>query len=95
MVMDHYWERWNRQPLPVPTVSWTQPMWPLEPNTPVDVEPIKPVFPTLEEIAEFRRLLKRAREYDAKNNEPDCELAEKKQRLSDLAKELGVEISFD
>lgn len=50
---------------------------------------------TPEEIAEFRRLLKRAREYDRRNNEPDCELEEKKARLRDLAKELGVTITFE
>lgn len=49
---------------------------------------------TQEEIAEFRRLLDRAREYDRRNNEPDCEMESKKQTLLDMAKQLGIEISF-
>ena len=49
---------------------------------------------TQQEVDEFRRLLERAREYDKKNNEPDCELEEKRQKLLTLAKELGVDISF-
>lgn len=48
-------------------------------------------FITHEEVAEFRRLLDRAREYDARNNEPDCEVEDKKRRLLDLARELGIE----
>lgn len=46
------------------------------------------------EIREFRDLLKRAREYDKRNNEPDCELEAKKQMLLDLAKQLGIEIEI-
>lgn len=53
-----------------------------------------PDAPTKEEIAEFRRLLERARDYDRKNNEPDCEMEEKRAKLRKLAKELGVEIDF-
>ena len=49
---------------------------------------------TKEEIEEFRKLLDRAREYDKRNNEPDCETKEKKEKLLALAKELGVEINF-
>lgn len=49
---------------------------------------------TPEEIEEFRRLLERAREYDRRHGQPDCELEEKRRRLKDLAKELGVEIEF-
>lgn len=49
---------------------------------------------TWDEIQEFRRLLERAREYDRKHNQPDCELEEKRQRLKNLAAELGVDISF-
>jgi len=49
---------------------------------------------TQEEIDEFRRLLARAREYDARNNEPNCELDEKRQILLKIAEALGVEIDF-
>lgn len=54
--------------------------------------PANPI--TQDEIDEFRRLLDRAREYDKRHNEPDCELDEKKERLRQLVKEQGFEIEF-
>ena len=83
MVMDHYREKWTpyvQQPSPqiVP--------WPF----PVQTQPAI----TDAEIAEFRKLLERAREYDKRNNEPDCEIDEKRQAIIAIAKQLGVEISF-
>ena len=81
MVMDHYWEKWR--PL-VPDPPYVPP-WQTAPAVP----PISP-----EEVAEFRRLLERAREYDRKHNQPDCELDEKRQALKTLAEQLGVDISF-
>lgn len=47
-----------------------------------------------DDIPLFKDLLERARQYDIDNNEPDCELQEKKQRILDLAEELGIEIDF-
>lgn len=78
MVMDHYHDKW-RPLVPTPQPApFTQ--W--------------PHMPTQQEIDEFRKLLERARKYDQEHNQPDCELAEKRQRLLDLAKELGIEIDF-
>lgn len=85
MVMDYYSDKWYerlQRPLNIPPM----PKWP--PYTP---EPRL----TEEEVKEFRELLRRAREYDKKNNEPDCELEEKKEKVRKLAEELGVKISFD
>jgi hypothetical protein len=83
MVMDHYTDRLYRQ-LP-------------QPNT----VPFPAVIPftttpqiTQAELDEFRALLERAREYDRKNGEPDCELESKKEALKAIAKALGVEIDF-
>lgn len=70
--------------------KWSQP--PYIPNA-FPYLPI--VMPTAAEIAEFHKLLDRAREYDKKYNQPDCELEEKKQKLTKLAKELGINISFE
>jgi hypothetical protein len=84
MIMDHYIERWQ-QPHPVP-----QPWVPVIPAPPM---PSRPAI-TDEEVAEFRRLLERAREHDRKNGNPDCELDEKKQLLKRLATELGIDIAF-
>ena len=52
-----------------------------------------PISPA--EIAEFRRLLKRAREYDKRNNEPECELDSKVKLLKAIAKALGVDLPLD
>jgi hypothetical protein len=64
-----------------------------------DDNPVAPYAPTVsaitpEEIEEFRRLLNRAREYDKANNQKDCEMEEKKEKLKKLAEELGVVIDF-
>lgn len=81
MVMDHYYEKWY--PVVYPTQT---------PNVTIAVTGEPPI--TDEEIREFRKLLERAREYDRRMNQPDCEMAEKKDALKKLAKALGVDISF-
>ena len=43
---------------------------------------------------EFRKLLERAREYDRRHNQPDCELESKRQEILRLAESLGVKIDF-
>ena len=67
--------------------------WEWEKRYPNPLVPAAPL-PTKEEIEEFRRLLERARQYDREHGQPDCELEEKRKKLKDLAKELGVEIEF-
>jgi hypothetical protein len=79
MIMDHYTEKWHQR---LPNIY------------PTEFPVITPPAITSEEIAEFKRLLERAREYDNKNNEPDCELQEKRDTIKKLAKQLGVEIEF-
>lgn len=79
MIMDHYHDKWRHR---YPYDGVPAPMI------------TYPPMPTPEEIQEFRELLDRAREYDRLHNEPDCENAGKRQRLLDLAEELGVEIDF-
>lgn len=81
MIMDHYREQWQPR---------LDQVIPYQGTTTIMLQPAI----TPEEIAEFRKLLERAREYDRKNNEPDCELDEKKQALLAIAAKLGVEISF-
>ena len=49
---------------------------------------------TPEEVAEFRKLLERAREYDRQHNQENCELEEKKALLKEMADRLGVNIDF-
>lgn len=103
MIMDHYWDKWKPY-IPVPQypnvvpITPTVPMVPLVPYTPPVPFTIKPDVPIPQispaEIEEFRKLLERAREYDKKHNEPDCEIEEKKQKLRELAEQLGVKIEF-
>lgn len=86
MVMDHYWDKWNKpQPVQQPFPFNPYPVMP-------QIVPQPQITP--EEVAEFKRLLERAREYDKKHNEPDCELEEKKSRIKQLADSLGVDINF-
>ena len=49
---------------------------------------------TPDELVDLRKLIERAKDYDIQNNEPNCGLEEKRQRLIDLAKELGAEVTF-
>ena len=50
--------------------------------------------PSKEELEQLKDLLKKARKYDKRTQQPDCEMDSKKKILKDLAKELGVEITF-
>lgn len=77
--MDHYQDKWNFPPNPGNSFVWPPP---------------QPKVPTQEEINEFYKLLEKAREYDRKHNEPDCEIEEKKESLRRIAKQLGIEIQF-
>ncbi len=83
MIMDHYQDRWTHPVQPrtdgTGTGEWVQ----FERREiPINDE----------EIREFRRLLDRARKYDVDNGEPNCEMDEKKQRLLELASELGADV---
>lgn len=86
MVMDHYDETWRRR------INRTLP-WRDQTN-PITVIYPQPPLVSQEEVDEFRRLLERAREYDRRHAEPDCELDEKRRALKTLAREVGVEIDF-
>lgn len=96
MIMDHYGDKWRQAYEEWQKQQMLNPPW-LEPN----IVPITPTSPILnpgpitpEEIKEFRRLLERAREYDKRTGQPDCELEEKKQTLKKLADLMGVKIDF-
>lgn len=87
MVMDHINDEWQRKYFPT-TIPWKD-YGPIQTPAPVPTG-----MPTQEEINELNRLIERAREYDRRNNEPDCELEKKKQKLKELADLLGVKIDF-
>jgi hypothetical protein len=91
MVADHYKDLWNRP---------YGPANPINPNQTIQYTPL-PISPppiTREEFETLRRqvdemlmLLKRAVKYDEANNEPECELEEKKDLLRKVAKLVGVD----
>ena len=80
LVYDHYGDKWQR---------WLE--------APATMPPVAIIPPAIspEEIDEFRRLLERARKYDAETGQKDCETESKKERLRKLAADLGVRITFD
>lgn len=89
MIFDHYHDKWSQRPPAQPYP------WPFPYSVPDSMKPL-PLQPAItpEEIEEFRKLLARAREYDKRNNEPDCELEEKRKKVKELAEALGVKINF-
>lgn len=97
MVMDHYRDKWwpltpnypSTSPLQQPNlnpIDWDKVLNPHEANK-------EPAI-TDAEIREFRSLLERAREYDKKHHEPECEDAGKKAALKEIAKIMGINIDF-
>ena len=79
MVGDHYHDKWNQPP-------YKQ----LFTNTP---EVSRAEFEALKkEVQEMKALLKRAKEYDERNNEPNCEIEEKMKTLRKIAELVGVNL---
>lgn len=95
MVIDHYKDKWfdewqkiqrDNQPF-TGTFRINTPPVPMPQTIPVRQIPQA-------DIDEFYKLLNRAREYDKRNNEPECEMQEKIDALKAVAKALGVEIEI-
>lgn len=96
MVTEHYIDKLSPYVVPQIPPDFIQPF----------VEPIQLAFTlktelTREEIDQFRRdmvefkaLLERARDYDRRNNQPDCELDSKRQMIKAIAAALGLDVSF-
>lgn len=85
LITDHYHDKWQEKLISKPQLPYKPTIPPFQ-FPPINIEPQI----TDEEIREFRTLLERAREYDKRNNEPECELESKKQRVRELAEELGI-----
>lgn len=86
MILDHHQEKWF--PKGHPQQYFQQPITnPFVP--PVD----RQEFDQLKkEVEEMISLLKRAKEYDEKNNEPDCELEGKITLIRKVCEAVGVNI---
>lgn len=88
MITDHYQHKWEPWRTPDP-LDWYPPL------------PTPPTLPTPEQIkqfeadaAEMKKLLERAKEYDRRTNQADCESEAKKKALREIAAAMGVEIEF-
>lgn len=91
MIGDHYADKWRDKPW-YPTV---EPAKPLAPQFHIPAVQIsREEFEALKrEVEEMKALLKRAKEYDERNNEPGCEIEEKMELLRRVAKMVGVDLS--
>lgn len=83
------------------------PWQPVEPTVPVDPvipDPFRKIWEEHAKDAEIddlkkrvsslEELLRKGKQYDDENGEPECEMDEKVELLKKLAKELGVELEF-
>ena len=80
MVGDHFGDKWN-QP------NYQQWFSDLNKVTREEFEALK------KEVEEMKALLKKAAEYDKRNNEPNCEMEEKVKMLKKVAELFGVDLS--
>lgn len=94
MVGDHYAGKpeWQRMIQPTTTTYPQQAFDGLGTRVVVPVD--KREFDALKkEVLEMRELLKRAAEYDKRNNEPHCEQEDKIRLLKQVAEAFGVDLS--
>lgn len=81
MIGDHYREKWR-------DFETSQIYWP-----PANPAVTKAEFDALRrEVEEMKALLKRAKTYDERNNEPNCEIEDKMDFLRKVAKLVGVDL---
>lgn len=82
MIGDHYRDKWiDRWP--------NIPAWPAQSEPPIprgEFEALK------REVQELKELLKRAKEYDERNGEPDCEIDDKMALLKRVAEAVGIDL---
>lgn len=89
MVGDHYREDWiQKWPTSYPSVPFpgTDKTYPMEQVSRREFDELK------KQVEEMVALLKRAKEYDERNGEPDCEMDEKMDLLRRVAKLVGVDL---
>jgi len=87
MVCDHYRDMWTPKYVPH--------------TVPFSVGSVGPAFDSItrqefddlkRQVMEMKELLRRAKEYDELNNEPDCEVDEKMELLRRIAGAVGVSL---
>lgn len=90
MVSDHFTDKWKREH----PDWWQGPHFPAPTTAPFAVPPVsREEFDALKrEVVAMKELLKRAADYDKRNNEPDCHLDEKIAMLRKIADAVGVDL---
>jgi hypothetical protein len=80
MIGDHFHDKWNQPP-------YNQYWQDLSKITRQEFDALK------KEVEEMKELLKKAKLYDEKNNEPNCEIEEKIKTLKKIAELMGVDLN--
>ena len=84
--------------------GYAQDMWPkpwptapIAPTVPYYPVPDFPEYngPTKEQVQELIELLKSAKRFDKKTNQPDCEVEDKKKFIRELCEHFGIPIPKD
>ena len=79
MIGDHFNDKWKQPP-------YQQIFTNIPDVNRAEFEALK------KEVEEMKALLKRAKEYDEKNNEPNCEIEEKMAMLRKFADAVGIDL---
>ena len=79
MIGDHFNDKWTQPP-------YQQIFTNIPDVSRAEFEALK------KEVEEMKALLKRAKEYDEKNNEPNCEIEEKMAMLKKFADAVGISL---
>ena len=79
MIGDHFHDKWKQPP-------YQQIFTNIPDVSRAEFEALK------KEVEEMKALLKRAKEYDEKNNEPNCEIEEKMAMLRKFADAVGIDL---
>lgn len=88
MVGDHYNQLFRQNPI---IHSWPNTVGPTQ-TTITEYVPRHEFEQLKRQVEEMKALLARAKEYDARNGEPDCEIEEKMDVLRRVAKLVGVDL---
>ena len=88
MIGDHFGDKWEpfRQPTPNTPDNPFFVNWPTPGPTQAEFDALK------KEVTDMKELLKRAKIYDEKNNEPNCEIEDKMDFLRKVAALVGVDL---
>lgn len=92
MIGDHYSDKWGDRWPGIRTWPDTveYPETGVQPFNPIPIISREEFDAIKKEVEEMKALLRRAKEYDERNNEPDCEIEEKMALLRKVAQMVGV-----